>query len=304
MIIVAIQCIADAYGFDQSQDRTKLSIKPASLESIFEVYLKTQQKLKPAENAPKSSPSTPDESAVKQAEDLKSKGNKALVEKDLDNAIDYYTQAIALNSTSAVYFSNRAAAYSQQGNHDLAIEDCKKALALDAGYSKAYSRMGLAYYSTGEYAKAAEAYEKVLELDPANEAAKKSLQTARSKMSLDVTDSSPTSDTTRSSAAPGGNPLAGFPGLGGAGGGMPDLASLMSNPALMNMAQQFMSNPQMAGMMQNLMGANGGSAPNMNNIGDLLNNPEVMNMAQQMAQDPNIRNMFNGNGADGNRRRQ
>jgi small glutamine-rich tetratricopeptide repeat-containing protein alpha len=33
-------------------------------------------------------------------------------------------------------------------------------------------------------------------------------------------------------------------GSGGSGGGMPDLASLMSNPAMMNMAAQIMQNPQ------------------------------------------------------------
>ena len=37
---------------------------------------------------------------------------------------------------------DRAAAYSQQGNHEQAIEDSKTAIELDPSYSKAYSRMG------------------------------------------------------------------------------------------------------------------------------------------------------------------
>lgn len=40
-------------------------------------------------------------------------------------------------------------------------------------------------------------------------------------------------------------------GPGGAGGGMPDLATLMQNPQLMQMAQQFMSNGGMERMMAN-----------------------------------------------------
>lgn len=38
---------------------------------------------------------------------------------------------------------------------------------------------------------------------------------------------------------------------GGGGGGMPDLASMMSNPQMMAMAQQMMSNGGLANLMQN-----------------------------------------------------
>lgn len=38
---------------------------------------------------------------------------------------------------------------------------------------------------------------------------------------------------------------------GGAGGGMPDLATLMSNPMLMQMAQQMMQNGGLEQLMQN-----------------------------------------------------
>lgn len=35
-----------------------------------------------------------------------------------------------------------AAAYSQQGDHEKAVNDAKKAVEVDPKYSKAYSRMG------------------------------------------------------------------------------------------------------------------------------------------------------------------
>ena len=40
----------------------------------------------------------------------------------------------------------------------------------------------------------------------------------------------------------------GLAGLAGAGGGMPDIANLLSNPALMNMAQTLMTDPNMQNM--------------------------------------------------------
>lgn len=44
-----------------------------------------------------------------------------------------------------------------------------------------------------------------------------------------------------------------FGGGAGGGGGMPDIASMMSNPALMSMAQNMMQNGGLEQMMQNPM---------------------------------------------------
>jgi small glutamine-rich tetratricopeptide repeat-containing protein alpha len=66
---------------------------------------------------------------------------------------------------------------------------------------------------------------------------------------------------------------------GGAGGG-PDLAGLLNNPMLMNMAQQMassgalndiMNNPRMREMAQQMMSGD-------RNIGDLMSDPDVQNM--------------------------
>ena len=76
------------------------------------------------------------------AEALKAAGNKLVASKQYQEAIAKYDEAIALDPTNAVYYANRAAAYSQDGDHANAVEDAKKAIEVDPKYSKAYSRMG------------------------------------------------------------------------------------------------------------------------------------------------------------------
>lgn len=62
--------------------------------------------------------------------------------KSYDEAIETYTQAIELDSTNPVYYSNRAAAHSSKGDHLSAIGDAEKAIEVDPSYVKAYHRLG------------------------------------------------------------------------------------------------------------------------------------------------------------------
>lgn len=57
-------------------------------------------------------------------------------------AIAKYTEAISINPSNPVYYSNRAAAHSQAGDHDKAIDDANEAKSIDGGFAKAYSRLG------------------------------------------------------------------------------------------------------------------------------------------------------------------
>ena len=74
---------------------------------------------------------------------------------------------------------------------------------------------------------------------------KASLATAKSRAAEPEADEdaagavSPAGNSRSPPPAPGGNPFAGLGGMEG-GGGMPDLASMMNNPAMMQMAQQMM----------------------------------------------------------------
>ncbi|XP_071693622.1 small glutamine-rich tetratricopeptide repeat-containing protein 2-like [Rutidosis leptorrhynchoides] len=72
------------------------------------------------------------------------------------DAIGHYTAAIALFEDNAVYYCNRAAAYTQVKQYMEAIGDCHKAVVIDPSYNKAYSRLGFAYHAQGNYMDAIE----------------------------------------------------------------------------------------------------------------------------------------------------
>ena len=62
--------------------------------------------------------------------------------KKYDDAIAAYTDAIALDPTNAVYYSNRAAAHTSKGDHASAVADAERAIEVDASFAKAYHRLG------------------------------------------------------------------------------------------------------------------------------------------------------------------
>lgn len=87
-------------------------------------------------------PAAPSEADKDEAEKLKAQGNAKMSSKEYDAAIDFYTQAIAKDGTNAVYYSNRAAAYSSKSDHQNAINDAEKALEVDPSFVRAYHRLG------------------------------------------------------------------------------------------------------------------------------------------------------------------
>ncbi|KAK0577562.1 hypothetical protein LWI29_035146 [Acer saccharum] len=117
------------------------------------------------------------------AETFKSQGNRAMQSKIYSDAIELYSFAIALCENIAVYYCNRAAAYTQIHKYTEAISDCLKSIEIDPTYSKAYSRLGLAYYTQGNYSDAIEkGFKRVLQLDPNNESVKENIRMAEQKL--------------------------------------------------------------------------------------------------------------------------
>lgn len=96
-----------------------------------------QAKAQPAPAAP--SVSDQDKAA---AEKHKLAGNAKMSAKDYATAIAEYTHAIALDPSSPVYYSNRAAAYSSTNDHASAVADAEKAIQVDQKFVKAYHRLG------------------------------------------------------------------------------------------------------------------------------------------------------------------
>ena len=63
----------------------------------------------------------------------------------LDEAIRYYSKAIALKPGTAPLYYVRGRAYKQRGDLDKAIADFSRAIALKPGYAEAYNHRGVAY---------------------------------------------------------------------------------------------------------------------------------------------------------------
>ncbi|XP_057974136.1 small glutamine-rich tetratricopeptide repeat-containing protein 2 isoform X2 [Malania oleifera] len=117
------------------------------------------------------------------AEMLKSQGNRAMQLKLYPDAIELYSCAVALCENNAVYYCNRAAAYTQIHRYTEAIRDCQKSIEIDPNYSKAYSRLGFAYYAEGNYTDAiSKGFLKALQLDPNNDAVKENIRVAEQKL--------------------------------------------------------------------------------------------------------------------------
>lgn len=320
---VAIDCIADAFEVEKDDDQKTIdaAFGGKSLQSLVQQGLQDSgakskatgsTEAAPLASPPLASPAVAAPSAADQenADKLKLEGNRAMANKDFDSAIAKYTEAIALVPSNVVYLSNRAAAYSQAGQHANAVEDAEAAIKLNKNFAKAYSRLGLAKYALGDAKGAMEAYKLGLEVEGATktDAMVKGYETAKRRVEEELEGSMPLSALDKSEADTGadagagtGSGAGGLPDFssmfgGGAGGGMPNFADMMKNPQLMKAAQDLMSNPgALQGLMNNPMlrnmaqnmglggeggaGTEGGAAGP--DLSDLMNNPMLRNMASQ-----------------------
>lgn len=233
---VAVQCLETA--FDVSTDDQSLAV-PMTLTEIFTAATDKLPDQSQVNN--NSTPNSVSEDQRAEAERLKTDGNDQMKVENFAAAVEFYSKAIAINPQNAVYYCNRAAAYSKLGNYAGAVQDCEQAISIDPNYSKAYGRMGLALASLNKHTEAGSYYKKALELDPDNDTYKTNLKIAEEKMET----SSPTA------------------GMGGV-----DLAGLLSNPGFMNMASSLMNNPQVQQLMSGMMsGGYGGMGGGVGGLG-------------------------------------
>lgn len=102
------------------------------------------------------------------ADNLKALGNKAISEKNYDEAIAKFTEAIAIEPTNHILFSNRSAAYASKKEYENALADAEKVTSIKPDWSKGWGRVGAAKHGLGDLKGALQAYKEGLALDSEN----------------------------------------------------------------------------------------------------------------------------------------
>jgi len=98
---------------------------------------------------------------------LKDKGNKALMEGSILDAITHYTEALSfLDTPNAIILANRAQAYIKVENYGLAIMDATAAIEMDPSYPKGWYRRGTANFALNKNKAARKDFKMVCKLKP------------------------------------------------------------------------------------------------------------------------------------------
>uniref|UniRef100_A0A8U7P068 protein-serine/threonine phosphatase n=1 Tax=Corvus moneduloides TaxID=1196302 RepID=A0A8U7P068_CORMO len=92
--------------------------------------------------------------------------------KDYENAVKFYSSAIELNPTNAIYYGNRSLAYLRTECYGYALADATRAVQLDAKYVKGYYRRAASNMALGKFKAALRDYETVVKVRPNDKDAK------------------------------------------------------------------------------------------------------------------------------------
>ncbi|RFU77632.1 heat shock sti1 [Trichoderma arundinaceum] len=120
------------------------------------------------------------------ADELKALGNKAIADKNFDEAIDKFTQAIALQPENHILYSNRSAAYASKKDWENALKDAEKTTEIKPDWAKGWGRKGAALHGKGDLLGANDAYEAGLKHDPNNAQLKSGLASVDKAMQQEV----------------------------------------------------------------------------------------------------------------------
>ncbi|EGS18914.1 putative heat shock protein [Thermochaetoides thermophila DSM 1495] len=184
------------------------------------------------------------------AEELKALGNKAIAAKNFDEAIDKFTQAIALDPNNHILYSNRSAAYASKKDWEKALSDAIKTTELKPDWPKGWGRKGAALFGKGDLLGAHDAYEQGLKLDPNNAGMKNDLEAVKRAMEKEA---------------------------GGAGGFDPNasIGKLFSDP---NLIQKLASNPKTSALLADpsFMAKLQSIRQNPNNMQELFSDPRLI----------------------------
>uniref|UniRef100_A0A8D8P367 Hsc70-interacting protein 2 n=2 Tax=Culex pipiens TaxID=7175 RepID=A0A8D8P367_CULPI len=225
----------------------------------------------------------PSEEELDQANDLRSKAAAAYSEQNYEESVKLFTEAIQINSRSALYYAKRGQAYLKLVKPNACIRDCNRALEINPDSATAYKFRGRANRLLGKWEEAAKDLRQACKLDFDEEAdewlkevtpnAKKieqhKLKQERRRQEKELRErqervrraQEANRKAAEESARAGGDGDDDF--LGGVGGGAEDILNAFKDPEVAAALQDIMSNPA--------------------NIGKYQNNPKVMNLVTKIA---------------------
>ena len=100
---------------------------------------------------------------------FKAEGNTFFKNKSYEQAIEKYSQAIAIDpDTDVTFYSNRSACYAAIGKWQEAADDGRKCIMVDKKFVKGYFRAGLAQQNLGAHESALDVVKHGLGIDPSN----------------------------------------------------------------------------------------------------------------------------------------
>lgn len=155
----------------------KPSLSTASSSSFNNQPSTSSTANKLAADVSKRKPTTPP-NAIEKANEFKTRGNACVKSGEIEKAVKYYTEAINLNKSEPVFYTNRALCYLQQSKFTECIDDCTKAIELNGKAVKAYYRRMQAreQMSGGDLKLALADCKMVLQIEPKNGDAQRSLE--------------------------------------------------------------------------------------------------------------------------------
>ena len=127
-------------------------------------------------------------------------GNQAFAEKNYADAIQHYSQAITLDPSNHVFYSNRSASHAGLGDWDLAAVDAKECIRLDPSFLKGYFRLATAQLELQDYPAAMATLRQGLSMDATHPQLLKLQRTVQQRIST-----AGSNDSTNVPAAPNSN---------------------------------------------------------------------------------------------------
>ncbi|KAK5094633.1 Hsp90 cochaperone [Lithohypha guttulata] len=185
------------------------------------------------------------------ADALKAEGNKAFAAKDFTTAIDKFTQAIELDPSNHVLYSNRSGSYASLKQYEKALEDADKCTELKPDWAKGWTRKGAAEHGVGNLLEANDAFEEALKLDSTNAQAKSGLDSVKRAIEAEARADGVTGDP-----------------AGGMGGMFSDpqmLQKLAANPK----TSKYLADPGFMQKLQNLQ-------KNPNDMSAMMSDPRLL----------------------------